>query len=142
MLALARRAIEAAGLNDRIATRCHHLPTRELPASAYGAVLSNSLLHHLEDPLDLWRTVRHCAAPGALVLVMDLMRPDSAAGVDSLVRQYAADAPEVLRRDFRASLHAAYTPGEVRSQLHRCGLGMLRTGPVSDRHLAVMGILP
>ena len=142
MITLARRAIETAGLEDRITTRCQHLPTRELPASAYGAVFSNSLLHHLNDPHDLWRTVRHCAAPGALVLVMDLIRPDSATNVDLLVRQYAADAPEILKRDFRASLHAAYTLEEVKAQLDRCGLEMLHVEQVSDRHLAIMGTLP
>ena len=142
MLTLARQAIGSAGLEDRITLHCLHLPAEELPARVFGAVLSNSLLHHLEDPLDLWRAVRHCAAPGALVLVMDLMRPDSVAGVDSLVRQYAADAPEVLQRDFRASLHAAYTPEEVETQLEQAGLEMLEVEQVSDRHLAVSGVLP
>jgi hypothetical protein len=35
---------------------------------------------------------------------MDLMRPPSAVWAESLVATYAADAPEVLRRDFRNSL--------------------------------------
>jgi hypothetical protein len=48
--------------------------------------------------------VREAARPGALVLIMDLMRPPSAVWAESLVATYAADAPEVLRRDFRNSL--------------------------------------
>ncbi len=142
MLALAGQALEQAGLEARIRLHCHHLPATALPRGAYDAVLSNSLLHHLKDPGDLWRTLRHCAAPGAAVLVMDLLRPPSTAALDALVREYAADAPEVLRRDFRASLHAAYTPEEVQAQLEQAGLYHLKVEQVSDRHLAVRGFLP
>ena len=142
MLALAGQALEQTGLEARIRLHCHHLPATALPRGAYDAVLSNSLLHHLKDPGDLWRTLRHCAAPGAAVLVMDLLRPPSTAALDALVREYAADAPEVLRRDFRASLHAAYTTEEVQAQLEQAGLDRLKVEQVSDRHLAVTEFLP
>ena len=142
MLDLARQVLQDAGLEARIRLHCHHLPAAALPRRHYQAVLSNSLLHHLREPADLWHTVRHCAAPGATVLVMDLLRPPSAAAVDALVQQYAAEAPVVLRRDFRASLHAAYTPEEVQEQLEQAGLEGLKVERVSDRHLAVRGFLP
>ena len=142
MLALAEAAIAEEGLGRRIRLHCHHLPAAELPEGNYQAVLSNSLLHHLADPMDLWRTVKHCAAPGAAVLVMDLLRPGSPEAVEALVERHAADAPEVLRRDFRASLHAAYRPEEVDAQLREAGLPGLKTEQVSDRHLAVRGFLP
>lgn len=142
MLALAEQAVRAAGLGERIRLHCQRLPTGVLPENRYQAVLSNSLLHHLEEPLALWRTLRRCAAPGALVLVMDLMRPESEAALEALVARYAADAPRVLRRDFRASLHAAYTPAEVEAQLRQAGLETLEVATVSDRHLAVRGMLP
>ncbi|WP_457674361.1 class I SAM-dependent methyltransferase [Thiolapillus sp.] len=141
MLDLAQQAIEAEGLEQRIRLHCQYLPATGL-AGDYDAVVSNSLLHHLNDPLDLWRTIAACGASGAHVLVMDLLRPDSPERVDALVAQYAADAPEVLRRDFHASLHAAYTLDEVREQLARCDLDSLTVEQVSDRHLAVMGRLP
>ncbi len=141
MLDLAREAVASAGLGARLRLLHHCLPCSELPEARYQAVLSNSLLHHLADPLDLWRTVRRCAAPGAVVLVMDLMRPATMKEVETLVERHAADAPKVLRRDFRASLLAAYTPREVRAQLERIGLTGLEVTAVSDRHLAVRGRL-
>ena len=70
---------------------------------------------------------------------MDLMRPDSPGDVDSLVEQYSAGEPEVLKRDFHASLCAAFTADEVRSQLRVAGLPNLRVEIVSDRHLTVTG---
>lgn len=141
MLDLADAAIRTAGLEERITLRCHHLPAADLPKSHYDAVLSNSLLHHLQDPGDLWRAVRRCARPGAAVLVMDLLRPDSVHSVERLVELYAGDAPAVLRRDFEASLRAAYTLDEVRTQLAESGLEALSASQVSDRHLAVQGHL-
>ena len=62
--------------------------------------------------------------------------------MDGLVETYAIDAPEVLRRDFRNSLFAAYTIPEVQDQLSKAGLGGLTVNAVSDRHLAVQGQLP
>ena len=115
------------------------LPDASLPVNHYQAILSNSLLHHLHDASVLWQTVAACGRPGAPVLVMDLMRPESEVRLASLVSTYAADAPAVLQRDFRASLFAAYRPDEVRGQLVAAGLDELEVRVVSDRHLAVIG---
>ncbi len=141
MLEHARQAWGAAGLMDRVDLIQGLLPEVSLPADYYQAVLSNSLLHHLHIPSVLWQTVRSCGRQGAPVLVMDLMRPESEQAVDALVATHAADASDVLRRDFRASLFAAYRPDEVRAQLRAAGLGALEVRVVSDRHLAVIGSL-
>jgi SAM-dependent methyltransferase len=142
MLEHARLALEKLpGLARRCRLAQDVLPSTRIPKSAYDLVLSNSLLHHLHDPLVLWRSVREAAKPGAIVLVMDLMRPPSAMWVESLVAAYATDAPEVLRKDFRNSLFAAFEPREVVAQLEEAGLSGLEVGVVSDRHLAVLGRL-
>ncbi|HSS65798.1 MAG TPA: class I SAM-dependent methyltransferase [Gammaproteobacteria bacterium] len=141
MLRCARDAVEKAGMSQRINLTRLRLPDERLETASYGAVISNSLLHHLADPNDLWETVARCAALGAAVVVMDLMRPDDEAAADRLVAAYASDAPEVLRQDFRASLCAAYTPDEVSAQLEATVLAQLRPRRVSDRHWAVAGRL-
>jgi SAM-dependent methyltransferase len=140
MLDLARQASGAdAGLQGRLNLICETLPSMRLAQGRYAAVISNSLLHHLADPMDLWLTIGHCARSDALVLVMDLARPPSELAVDSLVESYALEAPEVLRRDFRNSLLAAYTPHEVRVQLRRAGWKKVSVDMVSDRHWAAWG---
>jgi len=117
------------------------LPGASLPLPRYDAIISNSLLHHLHDPLVLWRTVLTAGAPGAAVLVMDLFRPPSPGAAQEIVETYAGTEPEVLRRDFFNSLCAAFEPGEVRAQLDECGLDGLLVKTVSDRHLLVSGRL-
>jgi len=140
MLAEARRAVAAAGLENRI--RLHHarLPDTGLVAASFDCVASNSLLHHLPEPDILWRAVRELAAPGARVQVMDLDRPTSMAHCEALLERHAAGEPEVLREDFRNSLIAAWRAGEVRDQLVRAGLA-LDCQRVSDRHWLVAGVL-
>ena len=70
---------------------------------------------------------------------MDLMRPDNDARVAALVREYAGSEAEILQRDFKASLKAAFTPAEVRAQLLAAGLEELTVSVVSDRHLTIHG---
>jgi SAM-dependent methyltransferase len=141
MLELAREAVAAdPGVGARIHWVCARIPAPEAtPGKPYDAVLSNSLLHHLADPLDLWRVVRDAGRPGAAVLVMDLARPADVEGVDRVLAAHAAGAPEVLWSDFRNSLFAAYTIEEVRDQLAATGITGLSVEMVSDRHLAVRG---
>lgn len=140
MLERARERVAREGLGNRI-----RLVELRLPAALperYDAVISNSLLHHLLDPMVLWDTVRAAAKPGAPVFVMDLMRPHSIAEAERLVALHAADAPPVLRKDFFNSLLAAWQPDEVRAQLAAAGLGHFRVEPVSDRHFIVWGMAP
>ena len=141
MLALAREAVEAAGLGDRIELVEARLQDRRPPAGAYDLVFSNSLLHHLEDPAVLWESVRRHARPGGRVFAMDLMRPESESRLRELASTYRGE-PEVLQRDFRNSLRAAYRLDEVRLQLEEAGMPGLQAGPASDRHLMVWGEIP
>jgi SAM-dependent methyltransferase len=142
MLALGQARIEAAGLAHRIRLIEGYLPGADLPFAAYDAVIANSLLHHLHDPQVLWESIRRHGRPGAAVFVMDLRRPHRLEEADALVKRHAAGEPEILQRDFRHSLHAAYRPGEVRQQLNVAGLAALNVAVISDRHLVVYGRLP
>ena len=142
MLGHGRLALQAdSDLDARVRLICDRLPGEKLGTARYDHLLSNSLLHHLPDPSLLWETLQRLGHSGATVLVMDLFRPDSPAGVEHLVQAYAHDAPEILRRDFRNSLFAAFTPAEVKEQIQQAGLSGLWVEQVSDRHLAAQGFL-
>jgi ubiquinone/menaquinone biosynthesis C-methylase UbiE len=115
------------------------LPGAVLPRSAYDAVISNSLLHHLHDPGVLWKAVSELTDPGAPVFIMDLKRPGSVEKARSLVAEYSGNEPEVLKQDFYNSLLAAFTPAEIGEQLEECGLGHLTIREISDRHVVISG---
>lgn len=141
MLALARKRLRASPAGRRVRLLHDVIPSARLPAGSCDAVVSNSLLHHLPEPAVLWQTVRRVAVDGAAVLIMDLIRPPSAAAARVLVERYTADEPEVLRTDFYNSLLAAFRPEEVVDQITAAGLTELQVDVVSDRHLAVSGYL-
>ena len=126
-------------LADRITLVQALLPRDRPPADSYPTIISNSLLHHLHDPSGLWTTVRKFAAKNAHVFVMDLMRPATITDVDRLVAENSQGEPEVLVRDFHASLCAAFTVDEVRAQLAAASLSSLVVEAVSNRHLTVSG---
>jgi ubiquinone/menaquinone biosynthesis C-methylase UbiE len=142
MLHIGREDLRAAGLDQRIELIKGYLPGARLPRELYDAVISNSLLHHLNDPQALWQSILRHAAPGAPVFVMDLRRPDSHGHAALLVDTYAAGEPEVLRMDFHNSLLAAYRIDEVSVQLHDIGIDWLRVEALGDRHLIAYGHRP
>lgn len=142
MLAHGRLRLLREGLGGRVRLTRGYLPGVSLPSSAYGAVISNSLLHHMRDPAALWETAKRCARPGAPIFVMDLRRPASREGAEALMEQYAAGEPPILRHDFFHSLLAAYLPEEVAAQLRSAGLAGLEVDEISDRHLLIYGTLP
>jgi trans-aconitate methyltransferase len=140
MLAQAQALVARAELAARVTLVTRRLPDIVGVTRGFDTIISNSLLHHLPDPQALWRSIRALAAPGAVVQVMDLLRPASAQRLERLVALHASDAPEVLRRDFAHSLRAAFEPSEIRTQLRAARLDFT-VEVVSDRHVLAFGRL-
>ena len=141
MLAQGRRNVRAHGLEKRIQlVRDDAKCVRNLRTS-FDLVMSNSLLHHLEDPLPFWRQVNRLARPDGAILVQDLCRPTSRAAARALERLHAREASPLLRQLFYQSLLAAFTVAEVKGQLRTAGLRGLAVRKINDRHLVVRGRL-
>ncbi len=139
MLEAARaRTPDGAGLRWVAAT----LPETGLADRSFDALVSNSLLHHLHEPAVLWQALRRLGRSGAPFVIGDLRRPATPEAAVTLTALHAASAPEVLQRDFLASLHAAFDPAEVAAQLVAAGLHDAEVHVTSDRHLRVIGRLP
>jgi ubiquinone/menaquinone biosynthesis C-methylase UbiE len=140
MLAIAGRAVRAAGVESRITLLYGILPDLPLDAHTFDAVLSKDLLHHLPDPGVLWNEVARLGRPGAAVYVMDLVRPASRDAAQRIVDAVAPHEDPILRQDFLNSLCAAFTVDEVADQLRDTRLD-LQVAQVSDRHMLIKGVL-
>lgn len=140
MIQLGEEAVRAAGLTGRIAFQCVRVQnfTSDEPADAG---VSNSLLHHMPNPLQFWYGLKRWVKPGAVILVMDLLRPDTPEAAQAIVNQYAADESPILQRDFYNSLCAAFTEDEVAGQLAELNLTRLLIDVVDDRHWVVGGTI-
>jgi ubiquinone/menaquinone biosynthesis C-methylase UbiE len=141
MLALAHKALRAAGHAVRVKFMEGRLPGVALADGHFDLVLSKDMLHHLPDPQVLWSEVLRLGRPGAAVCVMDLSRPESPAAAHEIVERVSGGEHPLLKTDFYNSLCAAFTADEVRAQLAVAGLA-LTVSQLTERHLCVKGRLP
>jgi SAM-dependent methyltransferase len=139
MLNYGYAAVQQAGLAGQITLREAYLPQGEAPRDRYDLIFSNSLLHHLANPMVLWQSIHRWAKPNAAIFMMDLMRPDSIQTAARVVEQNAANEPPILQRDFYNSLLAAYRIDEIQAQLQEAQLEYLEMQVVSDRHFILWG---
>jgi ubiquinone/menaquinone biosynthesis C-methylase UbiE len=134
-----KRLAEEYDVEGRVELIQGIVPGAKLPRKKYDAIISNSILHHLENPQVLWKTIKLYAGSGAAVFIMDLKRPATIAEAQQLVETYAADEAEVHKRDFYNSFLAAFEAEEIRAQLKEANLDNLNVDEVSDRHLLAAG---
>lgn len=143
MLAIARQAVKNAQLDEAI--RFLHADAKTLETylvdEQFDVVFSNSILHHVSDPVRLWRQVRSLGRSGAWVFFRDLHRPDSEDHAHRLVETYAGGEPDLFRQEFLRSLLAGYTCEEIREQLRTAGLEELQVHKPTDRHVEIFGQL-
>jgi ubiquinone/menaquinone biosynthesis C-methylase UbiE len=134
MLAKGRANVAAAGLADRIALV--KVDAKRLPYAdgQFSAVISNSIIHHIPEPLQALREMRRVTRAGGVLFVRDLLRPTSLAELRRLVDTYAAGANPHQRELFGASLHAALSLDEIRDLATQIGLRPDDVRATSDRH--------
>ena len=103
-------------------------------------LVSNSVLHHVHDPADFWNGLQVLSASSAVHYHRDLKRPETLEQAIYLQETYLPDAPEVLKKDFLASLCAAYTVNEMREQLNKFGLNSFKVSENGEYHLEIYGV--
>ncbi|MDO8530450.1 MAG: class I SAM-dependent methyltransferase [bacterium] len=144
MLALGRKAVESAGLSNRIWLRCEMLPISAAPEGVhFTAIMCNGSMHHLQHSGILWQSVKNIGSRGTVVFVVDLTRPSTVDDAEMMVQQCTKPTdPALMKRDFYNSLLAAFRPEEVRVDLDAAGLGHFRVEVVTHRHMMIYGRLP
>jgi ubiquinone/menaquinone biosynthesis C-methylase UbiE len=141
MLTYGRNLVEKQGLSERVHLLNGYIPNLTLPRLRYDVIISNSLLHHLANPLSLWETIKRSVKPSGAIFIMDLLRPPSREEAHYLVKTHSKQEPEILQQDFFNSLLAAYSVAEIEAQLQAIGLYYLEIYEVSDRHWVAVGRL-
>jgi ubiquinone/menaquinone biosynthesis C-methylase UbiE len=134
MLALARENVAAAGLVPRIRPEKADAKGFHYPDKYFGAVISNSIIHHIPEPRFCFAEMHRMCAPGGTLFVRDLLRPANRAALEHLVNTYAAGANDHQRKMFAESLHAALTLDEVRAHVAALGYHDDTVKQTTDRH--------
>jgi ubiquinone/menaquinone biosynthesis C-methylase UbiE len=134
MLELAHYNIEIAGLGERIQLARADAKRLPYPDGMFSAVVSNSIVHHIPEPLEVLREAVRVTASGGLLFFRDLLRPADASELAALVSRYAGNESESAQRLFADSLHAALTLEEVRDMVESLGFARESVRATSDRH--------
>ncbi|OWY67290.1 SAM-dependent methyltransferase [cyanobacterium TDX16] len=137
MLKLGFQNVKAAGLQDRISLElvdAKHLP---YPDDYFELVISNSLVHHLPNPLPFLQELKRVLQPKGAICIRDLMRPSDAATIDRLVEGIGTEYSDRQKDLFRDSLHAAFTIDEVEQLITQAEIPGVRIYQSSDRHWTV-----
>lgn len=134
MLEVGRENVRGAGREASILVEVADAKALPYGEATFSVVVSNSLIHHVPEPGGALAEMVRVLAPGGVLLVRDLFRPDDDAHVASLVARHAADDTPPQRALFEASLRAALTVDEVRALVAPLGIPRDAVTATSDRH--------
>lgn len=137
MLKLARPKVAALGLQHRL--HFGRADVKDLPffAGSFDGVLSNTILHHIPEPLGFLREAARILRPGGVLLIRDLYRPAGKDEAWRLVDLHAAGANDYQRTLFFNSFCAALTLAEAQQLCADAGLRAARVTMSSDRHYSI-----
>lgn len=134
MLLIASKNVEQAGLQKQISLEL--ADSKQLPYQdgQFDLVISNSIVHHLPDPLPFFLEIKRVLKPNGAILIRDLFRPADEATMNALVDCIGEDYDEHQKMLFRDSLHAAFTLDEVKEIVQNAGLEGVKVYQSSDLH--------
>ena len=134
MLDLARYNIEVEGLTGRIFLQRLDSKDLSMESESFDTVMSNSIIHHIPEPLVALTEAVRVARNGGLLFFRDLMRPTTDEQVVTLVQQYAGEENEHQQQMFDDSLRAALSLAEIRESVSSLGFDDATVQTSSDRH--------
>lgn len=134
MLLIGEQNVQRANLQIQIKLEYGDAKQLHYPDGQFDLVISNSLIHHLPDPLPFLRELKRVLKPQGGILLRDLLRPADVITVDALVAGIGLEYDAHQRQLFRDSLCAAFRLEEIRGLLEQAGLRDVRVYQSSDRH--------
>jgi ubiquinone/menaquinone biosynthesis C-methylase UbiE len=134
MLKIGSQNVEQAGWQNQIVLEL--VDAKQLPYKdgQFEMVISNSLVHHLPDPLPFFVELKRVLQMQGAICIRDLLRPPDEASMNSLVESIGMEYNAHQKKLFRDSLHAALTLDEVNQLIVQAGIPEVKVYQSSDRH--------
>lgn len=134
MLQVGQKNVEQARLQQQI--KLEFVDAKKLPYldSHFDMVVSNSLIHHLPNPLPFLIELKRVLKANGAIFLRDLMRPNSLETLEEIVEREAGNCNDYQKGLFRDSLYAAFTLDEVNELMQQAGLVGVNVYQSSDRH--------
>lgn len=134
MLDIGLKNIKDAGLQQQIELELVDAKRLPYPDAHFDMVVSNSLIHHLPNPLPFLQELKRVLKPNGAIFLRDLMRPASQEILYSIVDRVVSECNDHQRQLFQDSLYAAFTLDEVKDMMQQASLEGVKVYQSSDRH--------
>ena len=137
MLKIAKRHVAAAELAERITLEHVDAKTLPYPDNTFDGLISNSIVHHIHDSLRALKEMSRVVKPAGLVLIRDLVRPETPEAAQVFVDKYAAEDTPYQQQLYYDSFLAAFTIAEVNEMLAQMDLPGAVVVQSTDRHWSI-----
>ncbi|MBD0261939.1 MAG: class I SAM-dependent methyltransferase [Tolypothrix sp. Co-bin9] len=134
MLEVAAQHVQKANLQSSISLELVDAKSLPYEDGHFDMIISNSLVHHLPDPLPFFKELKRVLKSNGGIFIRDLFRPASAEIMNALVDSIGEEYDEYQKKLFRDSLNAALTLDEVNQLISQVGLQQVKVYQTSDRH--------
>lgn len=134
MLTLGNKNIQTARLQDSIILGQVDSKKMPYPDESFDQVISNSIIHHIPNPLECFKEMIRVTKKDGLLFIRDLLRPFSMAELQNIVNLHAGDATPKQKQLFTDSLHASLSLTEVREMVKLFGFEGFTVIQSSNRH--------
>ena len=134
MLDIGLKNIKDVGLQQQIELELVDAKRLPYPDAHFDMVVSNSLIHHLPNPLPFLRELKRVLKPNGAIFLRDLMRPASEEILHAIVDRVVGECNDHQRQLFQDSLYAAFTLDEVKDMVQQASLKGVKVYQSSDRH--------
>ena len=134
MLTLGNKNIQTARLEDSITLVKVDSKKMPYPDESFDQVVSNSIIHHIPNPLECFKEMIRVTKKDGLLFIRDLLRPFSIVELHNIVNLHAGDATPKQKQLFTDSLHASLSLAEVREMVKRFGFDAFTVIQSSNRH--------
>lgn len=137
MLKLAKRHVTDTGLTDRITLE--HVDAKALPYpdNTFDGLISNSIVHHIHDSMRALQEMGRVVKPNGVVLIRDLIRPETPADAQAFVYKYAAKDTPYQQKLYYDSFLASFTISEVNEMLTQMDMPGAVVVQSTDRHWSI-----
>ena len=139
MIELGNKNIQAAGLEDSITLAKVDSKSMPYPDESFDQVISNSIIHHIPNPVACFKEMIRVTKKGGLLFIRDLLRPMFETELLTIVKLHAGDATPKQKQLFTDSLHASLTLDEVRDIVKLFGFDASCVIQSSNRHWTFTG---
>ena len=137
MLKIANQHIADSDLTERIRVELVDAKSLPYPDNTFDGLISNSIVHHIHDSLTALKEMGRVMKPTGVVLIRDLIRPETPEAAQAFVDKYAAEDTPIQQKLYYESFLAAFTIAEVEQMLIQVDIPGAVVVQSSDRHWSI-----